>query len=72
MKLRLRIGALIATLSLATLPLLAGTKIVHRWVLTGYPVPRFQKMLVASILENYLIRQQFEDEMNGLLAKYCV
>ena len=72
MKLRLRIGALIAILTLATLPLLASTKIVHRWVLTGIPMPKFQKMLVASILENYLIRQEFEDEMKKLLAKYGV
>jgi hypothetical protein len=29
-------------------------------------------MLVASILENYLIRQEFEDQMKKLLAKYGV
>src|SRR5215469_17844836 len=29
-------------------------------------------MLVASILENYLIRQEFEDQMKTLLAKYDV
>jgi len=72
MKLGLRIGALIAILPLATLPLLASTKIVHRWVLTGVQMPKFQKMLVASIMENYLIRQEFEDEMKKLLAKYGV
>jgi len=29
-------------------------------------------MLVASIMENYLIRQEFEDEMEKLLEKYSV
>jgi len=72
MKLGLRAGALIVIVSLAALPLLASTKIVHRWVLTGVPMPRFHKMLVASILENYLIRQEFEDQMKKLLAKYGV
>jgi len=72
MKFGRRAGALLAILSLAALPLLAGTKIVHRWVLTGVPMPHFQKMLVASILENYLIRQEFEDQMKKLLANYGV
>jgi hypothetical protein len=69
MNLRFRMVALIAILGFATLPLLANTRIVHRWVLTGIAMPKFQKMLVASILENYLIRQEFEDEMKRLLAK---
>jgi hypothetical protein len=72
MKPWLRAGALFAISSLATLPLLASTKIVHRWVLTGLPMPRFHKMLVAGIMENYLIRQEFEDQMKILLAKYGV
>ena len=72
MNLHLRIGALITILLLAVLPLMASTKIVHRWVLTGVAMPRFKKMLVASIMENYLIRQEFEDEMKKLLAKYGV
>jgi hypothetical protein len=72
MKLGLRVGALIVILTLATLPLLASTKIVHRWVLTGLPMPKFRKMLVASVMENYLIRQGFEDQMKTLLAKYGV
>ncbi|MGB2663828.1 MAG: hypothetical protein WAK48_07485 [Candidatus Acidiferrum sp.] len=72
MKSCLRAGALFAIFSLAALPLLANTKIVHRWVLTGLPMPHFHKMLVASILENYLIRQEFEDQMKILLAKYGV
>ena len=72
MKVRLRIGVLLAILAIAVLPLMASTKVVHRWVLTGVPMPRFQKMLVASIMENYLIRQEFEDEMKKLLVKYGV
>jgi hypothetical protein len=72
MKFRLRIGALLTILAIAVLPLIANTKIVHRWVLTGVPMPQFQKMLVASIMENYLIRQEFEDEMKKLLEKYSV
>jgi hypothetical protein len=72
MKSRLRIGALLSILAITVLPLMADTKIVHRWVLTGVPMPRFQKMLVASIMENYLIRQEFEDEMEKLLEKYSV
>ena len=72
MNLRLRVGAPLAMLALAALPLLAGTKIVRRWVLTGIPMPRFQKMLVAGVTENYLIRQEFEDEMKKQLAKYGV
>jgi hypothetical protein len=57
------------TLALITPPSFAGTKIVHSWVLTGEPMPRVQKMLVIAILENYLIRQELEDEMEELLAK---
>jgi hypothetical protein len=72
MRLRLRIVALIAILSLASLPLFAITRIVHRWVLTGLPMPKFQKMLIAGVMDNYLIRQEFEDEMKTLLAKYGV
>jgi hypothetical protein len=72
MKPRLRAGALFAIFSLAALPLLASTRIVHRWVLTGLPMPHFHQMLVASIMENYLIRQEFEDQMKILLAKYGV
>jgi hypothetical protein len=69
MKLSLRIGALLTVLALGVLPLLASTKIVHHWVLTGVPMPQFRKMLVVSVMENYLIRQEFEDEMKRLLAK---
>jgi hypothetical protein len=72
MTIRLRIGVLLTVLAITVLPLTADTKIVHRWVLTGVSMPRFQKMLVASIMENYLIRQEFEDEMERLLAKYSV
>jgi hypothetical protein len=72
MTLRFRIGALALLFTLPGLPLLASTRIVHRWVLTGLPMPKLKKMLVASILENYLIRQEFEDEMKKQLAKYGV
>jgi hypothetical protein len=72
MRLRLRSVALIAILSLASLPLFAITRIVHRWVVTGLPMPKFQKMLIAGVMDNYLIRQEFEDEMKTLLAKYGV
>jgi hypothetical protein len=72
MRLSLRIGALFLIFSLATLPLLASARIVHRWVLTGIPMPHFHKMLVASVVENYLVRQHFEDQMKKLLAKYGV
>lgn len=72
MKLSLRTGALFVILSLAAVPILASTRIVHRWVLTGLPMPQFRKMLVASVAENYLVRQHFEDEMKKLLAKYGV
>ena len=60
---------LIAILTLAALPLVAGTRIIHRWVLTGLPMPKLKKILVIAVLENYLIRQEFEDEMERLLAK---
>jgi len=72
MKLYFRTGALVAILWFTVLPLLASTKIVHRWVLTGTPMPQFHKMLVASIAENYLVRQEFEDQMKKLLAQYGV
>lgn len=72
MKLFLRGGALIALLFLAALPLVASTKIIHRWVLTGEPMPQFHRMLVASIMENYVIRQEFEDQMKKLLVNYGV
>jgi hypothetical protein len=68
----LRIGLLLFILAITVLPLMANTKIVHRWVLTDVPMPRFRKMLIASIMENYLVRQEFEDEMKELLEKYNV
>jgi hypothetical protein len=55
--------------ALIPLPSFAGTKIVHSWVLTGEPMPKLQKILVIAVLENYLIRQELEDEMEELLAK---
>lgn len=58
-----------AILSVVVTPLLARTKIVHSWVFPDRPMPKFKKILVIAILENYLIRQEFEDEMERLLAK---
>jgi hypothetical protein len=55
--------------SLAVLPLFADTNIVHRWVLTGVPIPKFTKVMVATVTENYLVRQSFEDKMKELLEK---
>ena len=72
MTFRLRIGVLLSILAITVLPLMANTKIVHHWVLAGVPMPGFRKMLVASIMENYLVRQEFEDEMKKLLEKYNV
>lgn len=56
-------------LVLAVPPLFGATKIVHRWVVTEQPMPRLKKILVIAVLENYIIRQEFEDEMERLLAK---
>ena len=60
---------LFTLLLMAVLPLFAGTKIIHRWVLTDQPMPKLEKILVIAVVENYLIRQHFEDEMEELLAK---
>ncbi len=54
---------------LATMPILADSKIVARWVLTGVPMPKLKQILVIAVLDNYLIRQEFEDQMERLLAK---
>ena len=67
-----RAVALITVFCLARVPLLASTKIAHRWVVTGAPIPRFHKMLVAGIVEDYVVRQEFEDQMKKLLANYGV
>lgn len=69
---RSRFLLLVVILSLAILPLSAGTKINHRWVLTRQPIPKFNKILIIAVLENYLIRQEFEDEMEKLLPKSAV
>lgn len=66
---RARLPLLVILLPLSVLPLFAGTDIVHRWVLTGLPMPKFTKVMVASVTENYLVRQSFEDEMKKLLEK---
>jgi len=60
---------LVSILAIAALPLRAGTKIVHRWVLVDQPMPKLKKILVIGVMENYLIRQELEDEMERLLAK---
>jgi hypothetical protein len=54
--------------TLAVLPLFAGTQILRRWVLTGQPMPNLKKILVLAVVENYLIRQHFEDEVEKLLG----
>jgi hypothetical protein len=59
--------AMMTLFMLVILPLFAGTKILHRWVLTGQPMPQLKKILVIAVVENYLIRQHFEDEMERLL-----
>jgi hypothetical protein len=63
---------LFAIIFLSTLPLFASTKIVRHWVLTGVPLPQLKKILVASIMENYLVRQEFEDEMKKQFTRYSV
>jgi hypothetical protein len=72
MRLSLRAGALIAMLSLVVLPVLASTKAIHHWVVSGIPMPQFHRMLVAGMLDNYVTRQEFEDQLKKLLAKYGV
>jgi hypothetical protein len=67
-RVRVRVLTVITLFLLVVLPLSAGTKILHRWVLTGQPMPELRKVLVIAVLENYLIRQHFEDEMEKLLA----
>jgi hypothetical protein len=66
---RKRVCLLVVLISLAVLPLFANTNIVHRWVLTGVPMPKFTKVMVATVTENYLVRQSFEDKMKELLEK---
>jgi hypothetical protein len=61
--------ALLAVLMLATVPILADSRIVARWVLTGLPMPKLKQILVIAVIDNYLIRQEFEDQMEKLLAK---
>jgi hypothetical protein len=67
---QLGFSMLAMALSLTSLakPASAGTKIVHSWIRPGQPLPKFHKMLIAAIVENYLVRQEFEDEMERRLA----
>lgn len=60
---------LAAILTILTVQVGARTTVVHRWILTEEPIPRLSKILVIAVLENYLIRQELEDEMERLLAK---
>ncbi|HEY2118740.1 MAG TPA: hypothetical protein VGH37_06100 [Candidatus Acidoferrum sp.] len=69
MKVFVRSIALLTILMLATLPIIADSKIVARWVLTGLPMPKLKQILVIAVIDNYLIRQEFEDQMEKLLAK---
>jgi hypothetical protein len=66
---RSRILALLAILTLGVFPLFAGTRIVYRWVLTGIPMPTIKQILIVGLTDNYLVRQEFEDKMEELLAK---
>jgi hypothetical protein len=66
---RTRLLTLVSILAIAALPLRAGTKIVQRWVLGDQAMPKLKKILVIGVMENYLIRQELEDEMEILLAK---
>jgi hypothetical protein len=68
-KVSTRFLSVLLALALVAFPVVAETKIIHRWVLTGLPMPKLKKILVIAVLENYLIRQEFEDEMEKLLAK---
>jgi len=67
--LRKHFSLFLAILMVFVLPLFAGTDIIHRWVLTGLPMPKFTKVMVATVTENYLVRESFEDEMKRLLEK---
>lgn len=69
MKVFVRSIALLVILSLATIPVVADSRIVARWVLTGVPMPKLKQILVITVIDNYLIRQEFEDQMEKLLAK---
>src|SRR5271157_3079997 len=69
MKVLGRGAALLTILTLATFPILADSKIVARWVLTGLPMPKLKQILIIAVIDNYLIRQEFEDQMEKLLAK---
>lgn len=69
-RISMRILSLTLTvLTLLAAPLFARTKIIHRWILTDHPMPQLRKILVIAVVENYIIRQHFEDEMEELFAK---
>jgi len=68
-RLTLWLFSLIMVIPSAITPSFAGTKIVHKWVLSGEPMPKLDKILVVAVVENYLIRQELEDEMEHLLSQ---
>jgi hypothetical protein len=69
MKFFARGGALLTIFMVAIVPVIADSRIVARWVLTGLPMPKLKQILVITVIDNYLIRQEFEDQMERLLAK---
>ncbi len=72
MTFRLRIGVLLTILAITVLPLMADTKIIHRWVLTGVPMPRFQKMMVLpprnEMMEGELKQRIKESSLDSVLV----
>lgn len=72
MRLRSSPLAFLLVLGLAAMPAAANNKkSQRRWVSTKTPPP-VQRVLVAGVVEDYVARQQFEDEMKTQLAKYGV
>jgi len=74
MTLRFWAPVLVAILGLAPIPACAtpNPKNAHRWVAPNAPVPPVQRVLVANVMDNYVVRQEFEDEMKRQLARYGV
>jgi hypothetical protein len=60
---------LFSTIPAVATPSFGGTKIAQRWVTSEKPLPKLKRILVIAALENYLIRQELEDEMESLLAE---
>jgi hypothetical protein len=70
--LRSPVLVLLAVLTIAAPSVFARTKTVHRWRPAGGATPQFHRILVAEIVDDYVLRQQFEDEMNKRLARFGV